>query len=117
MKKRQKSTANHNQQKPVVSKVAIRIRGVTIPICKGSKSGSGITKRLKILLLNWIHGYNHNTSIGVTIPLLTGSESRSGIAQKAENLTPDPDAGPALCSNSSGHIKYLLCSGEVVWFV
>ena len=56
------------------------IRGVTIPLFSWSKTGSGIAKRLKILL--WIQDRNQHSSIDVTIPLFTGSESGSGITKK-----------------------------------
>ena len=40
-----------------------------------------------------IQGQNITTFFGVTIPLFTGSKSKHQQLQKAENLTPDPDAG------------------------
>ena len=47
----------------------------------GSKSGSGIAKKLKIRLQIWIQGWIHNTSIGIMIPHFTWSGTGIKIAK------------------------------------
>ena len=49
--------------------ILVWIRGVTIPLFTWSKSGFGISKRVKIWLWIRIKCRNHDTSIGVTILL------------------------------------------------
>ena len=58
----QESRKNWKSDSGSVSEPGIITSNIITPLFKGSKSGSGITKKLKRRLRIRIHGLNHNTS-------------------------------------------------------